>query len=42
MATVSYLAKNEKQPRGGYLNIKDFRVNQFTDGKILDPKGLGL
>ena len=35
MASVTTRTKEIKQPRGGYLNIKDFEVLDLDDGKIL-------
>lgn len=36
MTTVTAVAKNAKQPRGGYLNIRDFTVTELDDWKELN------
>ena len=38
MCTVSYVSRNVKQPRGGYIKPSQFQKNQLDDGKILNPE----
>ena len=35
MATVTQIVNQIKQPRGGYLSIKKFSTEKFSDGNIL-------
>lgn len=37
MASVTQRIKEIKQPRGGYLPIKLFSVEQFEDHRVLHP-----